>query len=915
VTRTVRVPHELEAVFRAAEDVVSRFFASRSDDPEHGTIEIFGERYILVRAASLSVEFFAVVEQLFGPGHAGEADEFARNILFDLAHALGRSDARNFHAKMGLTDPIARLSAGPVHFSHTGWAFVDILPESNPEPGAGYYLIYDHPYAFESEAWLRAEKTSEFPVCVMNAGYSSGWCEESFGLHLIASEVLCRAKGDEVCRFIMAPPETLEQRVRAYLDAQTSRSEADRFEIPDFFSRKRADAELRRLYDRLQELDASKTRFFANVSHELRTPLAVISGVAERLKEELDGAAQREGLETIVRSARMLLGHVESLLEIAKLESGRMELRYEEVDLAALVRLIASYFEVVAADRGIRFVVNVPSTLPAELDAEKLQQVLSNLLANAFKFVPDGGIVRCTLERPSSPSERSALLEVADSGPGIPAEARERVFERFVELDDSHRFGGVGLGLAIVRELTTLHGGSVAVATAPEGGALLRVELPICSPVGARVRRGDPSVVVDPSLAVESLRAPKVPETVPRGPEAAPLVLVVEDHVEMSNFLAKRLSGEYRVATAFDGREGFEKVCELRPDLVLTDVMMPGLTGDELVRQMRSRSDLDAIPIIVLTAKADDALRIRVLSEGAQDCLTKPILTEELMARTRNLVGLKRARDILQEELRTHQTDIERLARDVARTKRELRDALDRAVVARDHAESAAKGKAMFLSLVSHELRTPLQTMSLNLEAFEGRGGWSTPEAERLMRLRRASNRLLELVESLLELSRDEAGRLETRRQRVSLGDVVREVVEDLQDQADQEGLELRVRVPSDLPATMSDERLIRLTLVNLLSNAIKYTERGWVEVAVDVDDEGYRLSVTDTGPGIPPDQQVLIFEPFRRLEPHAKKDPAGVGIGLTLVRAMVRAIGGRVTVSSAIGRGTCFTVYLPRGS
>src|SRR5215471_20377802 len=129
---TVNVPPKMELLFHRAEEIVSRFFSERRDDPSRGTIEIFGERYVLVRAASLSVEFFQLVSDLYGEDRRDEADAFARNILFDLAHALGKSDARNFQAKMSLEDPIARLSAGPVHFAYSGWAFVDISPESVP---------------------------------------------------------------------------------------------------------------------------------------------------------------------------------------------------------------------------------------------------------------------------------------------------------------------------------------------------------------------------------------------------------------------------------------------------------------------------------------------------------------------------------------------------------------------------------------------------------------------------------------------------------------------------------------------------------------------------------------------------------------------------------------------------------------
>jgi len=219
---TVKVPQGMEPLFAKAEAVVSQYFRERNDDPSRGAIEIFGERYMLVRGAALSVEFFSLVKDLFGEGREGEAEEFARNMLFDLAHAIGKADAKNFHAKMGLSDPIERLSAGPVHFSHTGWAFVDIGPESRPSPDENYYLIYDHPQSFEADTWLQSELKPTFPVCIMNSGYSSGWCEESFGVHLVATEILCRAKGDPCCRFIMAPPGRIEEHISRYMQ-QTPR--------------------------------------------------------------------------------------------------------------------------------------------------------------------------------------------------------------------------------------------------------------------------------------------------------------------------------------------------------------------------------------------------------------------------------------------------------------------------------------------------------------------------------------------------------------------------------------------------------------------------------------------------------------------------------------------------------------------
>ena len=278
--RTVRVPVGMEGPFLRAEELVSRYFRERHDDPERGTIEIFGERYVLVRAASLSVEFFTLVRELYGPGREGESADFARNILFDLAHAIGKSDAQNFHTKMKLEDPIERLSAGPVHFSHSGWAFVDIFPESNPTVGPDFKLIFDHPYSFESDAWVRAGRKADFPVCIMNAGYSSGWCEKSFGLVLVASEMLCRAKGDAHCRFIMAPPDRIEAHVERYLQEKPHLVTGKHsYQIPDFFARKRIEEDLRRRFaEEMAEREAAEKKL--RHTHKLEAVGRLAGGIA-----------------------------------------------------------------------------------------------------------------------------------------------------------------------------------------------------------------------------------------------------------------------------------------------------------------------------------------------------------------------------------------------------------------------------------------------------------------------------------------------------------------------------------------------------------------------------------------------------------------------------------------------------------
>ncbi|MBI2213561.1 MAG: EAL domain-containing protein [Acidobacteria bacterium] len=288
---TVSVPPQFEPIFLRAQSHVASYFADRTENPRLSTILISGERYVLVRAASMSVEFFDLVMSLYREAGPGEARTVASNLLFDIAHAIGKADARTFHERMQVTDPVEKLSAGPIHFSYSGWAYVDIHPDSNPTPDENYYLIYEHPFSFESDAWLMRKRVSDFPVCVMNAGYSSGWCEESFGLPLVAAEVECLAARGERCRFIMAPPSRIEQHLERYArehgTATPSHPAASRtVAVPEFFQRKRMEEELRRSRDDLE------------INVEARTA-ELIAEIAERRSVE----AQLRLFESAVENA------------------------------------------------------------------------------------------------------------------------------------------------------------------------------------------------------------------------------------------------------------------------------------------------------------------------------------------------------------------------------------------------------------------------------------------------------------------------------------------------------------------------------------------------------------------------------------------------------------------------------------
>ena len=215
--RSVSVPDDFRQAFEDAEKRVATYFQSFQHDPQRGVITIGGERYILVRAASMSVHFAEYIRSTYPGLDEDEAVAVVNRLLFDIAHSIGKNDAVNFHTRTNVDDPIARLSTGPVHFAWAGWAYVEILPVSSPTPDDEFLIVYDHPQSFECDAWLATGTISKHCVCHMNAGYSSGWCSASFDRPLLAREISCRARGDEHCRFVMAPPARLEERVEAYL--------------------------------------------------------------------------------------------------------------------------------------------------------------------------------------------------------------------------------------------------------------------------------------------------------------------------------------------------------------------------------------------------------------------------------------------------------------------------------------------------------------------------------------------------------------------------------------------------------------------------------------------------------------------------------------------------------------------------
>ncbi|MCB9317591.1 MAG: response regulator [Lewinellaceae bacterium] len=387
---------------------------------------------------------------------------------------------------------------------------------------------------------------------------------------------------------------------------------------------------------RLQELDAVKTRLYTNITHEFRTPLTIILGMEEQLRKDPENWLH-EGLRLIHRNGKLLLNLVNQLLDLSKLESGHLPLHPVQGDIAGYLSYLIESFHSYADSKDIRlhFRPDIPE-LHMDYDPEKLQHVVSNLLANAIKFTPAGGDVYIDL-RFSGRMEHSILIQVADNGPGIEPEHLPHIFDRFYQADDTHtrRGEGTGIGLALVKELVRIMGGSIKVVSELGKGTKFSIQLPV-------TQTAEKSALEMPAVETSSGGVTALPEPPTAEPGDRYSVLLVEDNPDVISYLTSLLNTFYRIDTAHNGQEGIDKALELVPDVIVSDVMMPGKDGFDLCQELKTDERTSHIPIILLTAKADQKSKIEGLAHGADAYLAKPFDQEELLVRLEKLIELRR---------------------------------------------------------------------------------------------------------------------------------------------------------------------------------------------------------------------------------------------------------------------------------
>ena len=411
------------------------------------------------------------------------------------------------------------------------------------------------------------------------------------------------------------------------------------------------------------ELEQIKSRFFANLSHEFRTPLMLMKGPLEQLLEETPRGRSADRYQMIYRNTDKLQTLVEQLLELSQLDAAVIRVQAAEQDLNPMLKGLAQSFASLAAEHTIRLSVDVPGeSIRAWVDHDKFEKIINNLMNNAFKFTTSGGSVAVSLHKREIDGYEHAVITIEDDGIGIQESQIDRIFDRFYQAGNSpvRTRGGSGIGLSLVKELVDLHQWKITADSTVGKGTKFIITIPLGDDYLANDKKlstdrpqeeplqrttsspttTTPAPVAEAAVAVENGGVEEVNLTkkTDKVKKTETLVLLVEDSDDVRLYIGSLLDERYKLIEARDGAEGLQMAREHIPDLIISDVMMPGMDGMEFCSQIKSDLRTSHIPVILLTARASDDSRIEGLETGADDFLTKPFKARELLVRINNLL-------------------------------------------------------------------------------------------------------------------------------------------------------------------------------------------------------------------------------------------------------------------------------------
>jgi signal transduction histidine kinase/DNA-binding response OmpR family regulator/ligand-binding sensor domain-containing protein len=416
---------------------------------------------------------------------------------------------------------------------------------------------------------------------------------------------------------------------------------------------------------KLHEMDTLKTQFFSNISHEFRTPLTLIVGPLEHLLRESKNELQKIQLNLIQRNTNRLMRLINQLMDFRKIEEASLGLNLTKSDIVLFMKELGSAFDQEAKERNIQYSVSFSHpSFELWFDTDKLDKIIYNLLSNAFKYTPDNGAITMSLTIENDTVEHTRRepelslhekmqyrITVKDSGIGIPQESQSKIFDRFYQVKNTITARGTGIGLSLTRELVKIHQGNISVESEPDKGSAFTVILPLWIeeqelPHLSSIRnKMEISVKHHEEIKMKDERDTLSGSLMNRQDKYSrlPLVLIIEDNADMRLFIMKELLDHYRFSEAHNGTLGIENAIKEIPDVIICDIMMPGIDGYEVCRKLKHDERTSHIPVIMLTARSSEHHTIEGLESGADDYISKPFSSAILHARIKNLINSRRA--------------------------------------------------------------------------------------------------------------------------------------------------------------------------------------------------------------------------------------------------------------------------------
>ncbi|RME89667.1 MAG: response regulator [Verrucomicrobia bacterium] len=700
---------------------------------------------------------------------------------------------------------------------------------------------------------------------------------------------------------------------------------SDRLRLRDYASSAELAESQRRLeqsYKQLQQLDELKGRFFANISHELRTPLTLILAPLETLLkgDRIQDPETLKLLQAMQDNGMRLLKLINDLLDLVRLDAGRLRLHRRPIEANAFIGGILNATSALAKNRGIRQINEVPADLPTlYADPDKLEKIFLNLVFNAIKFTPAGGRVTIRAKQ----EDGAILFAVEDTGMGIAPEHLPHLFSRFWQADTeaNRKFQGAGIGLALVRELVRAHEGEVKARSTPGKGTTMLVRLPLGSPDQASEPVERPSPEEAPETAdteelsprdqwlrslyrraelyarVTPLRRTTVNVSIPSH-KKLPTVLVVDDEPDMLQFLEQQLSDEYHVIEATDGDQAITLARQFLPDVIICDFMLPEQDGLAVCEALRKQVSTRSLPLLMLTARADDATKLKALELGVNDFLAKPFSVAELKARVRGLCENHR----LQRQLAENNRKLEGTLEQLKETELQLVQAEKMASLGRLSAG------------IIHEINNPLN-FALTALRYLNRAAAKLAEEDReefedtLKDIQDGLRRVSVIIGDLRSFTHPHSGELVEVNLRETVEAALRFLTAEWKDKVD-----VQLEIPDDLTVWAAGNRLVQVFL-NLFQNSLDALKSQAephdppvLRVAAREADGERIVTVWDNGPGIPEHHLARIFDPFFTTKEVGK----GTGLGLSICYRLLNEFGARITVRSEPGKFTEFTLVFP---